>query len=205
MTIIRSQADIAEATTADLVETYNQLTGKAITKFSSRAAGEVQVSNALLAATDRDAHSGVPKGATPKPITQAEADAKSGDAPPKDQTTMAKKTPTAAPAAKKTPAPAKKTPAAAKKTPASPAAAKKAATPQAKPAKARSPTYTTVRLTEPSSPRRPHASSKRSQVLEALRARKKATIEQLSDDVGYDARSFVHKLLRQEWCEVVAS
>ena len=59
--IIRTQAEIADATTADLVATYNALTGKSIKKFSSRAAGEAQVSNAILAAQDADAHTGVPK------------------------------------------------------------------------------------------------------------------------------------------------
>lgn len=39
--------DVKTATTAELVSAYNLLTGKAIKKFSSRAAGEKQVTAAL--------------------------------------------------------------------------------------------------------------------------------------------------------------
>lgn len=63
--IIKTQADIAAASTPALVATYNWLTGKTITRFSSRAAGEVQVANAMLQALDRAGHKGVPKGAKP--------------------------------------------------------------------------------------------------------------------------------------------
>lgn len=76
MTIIRTQAQIADASTADLIETYNALTGKSIKKFSSRGAGESQVANAIMAAQDRAGHLGVPKGAAPVAITADEATAK---------------------------------------------------------------------------------------------------------------------------------
>lgn len=76
MTIIRAQAQIADASTADLVATYNALTGKSISRFSSRGAGESQVANAIMAAQDRAGHLGVPKGAAPVAITVAEAKAK---------------------------------------------------------------------------------------------------------------------------------
>lgn len=77
MTIIRDQNAIPAASTADLIATYNALTGKSIKKFSSRAAGEVQVSNAILAAQDRAGHAGVSKGEMPKPATEAEVKSKS--------------------------------------------------------------------------------------------------------------------------------
>jgi len=76
MTIIRDQKLIPDTSTADLIETYNALTGKSIKKFSARAAGEVQVANAIMAAQDRAGHLGVPKGARPVAITEAEAAAK---------------------------------------------------------------------------------------------------------------------------------
>lgn len=77
MTIIRDQNSIPDASTADLIETYNAFTGKSIKKFSSRAAGESQVANAILAAQDRAGHAGVAKGEAPKPVTEAEVKAKS--------------------------------------------------------------------------------------------------------------------------------
>jgi hypothetical protein len=76
MTIIRTQNEIADASTAVLVATYNALTGKSIKKFSSRGAGESQVANAIMAAQDRAGHLGVPKGAAPVAITVAEESAK---------------------------------------------------------------------------------------------------------------------------------
>ena len=72
-TILRSPAKIAEATTADLIATYNALTGKSIKKFSTRAAGEHQVEMAMLAAKDMDGHTGVPKNSDGKVITLEEA------------------------------------------------------------------------------------------------------------------------------------
>lgn len=49
-------------TMADLVVTYNHLTGKAIKKFESIATGMRRVEMCMLAAKDNDAHTGVPKG-----------------------------------------------------------------------------------------------------------------------------------------------
>jgi len=80
MTIIRTQSQIADASTADLIETYNALTGKSISRFSSRGAGESQVANAIMAAQDHAGHLGVPKGAAPVAITVAEATAKAAEA-----------------------------------------------------------------------------------------------------------------------------
>lgn len=80
--ILRSPKQIADADTAMLLATYNALTGKAVKKFSSRAAGERQVEMAMLAAQDSDAHSGVPKDSVPKVITAAEFTAKTGEESP---------------------------------------------------------------------------------------------------------------------------
>lgn len=75
MTIIRDQKDIAAASTADLVETYNAMTGTSIKKFENRAIGERRVAMALLSATDSAAHAGVPKGehAAPKTVDELAA------------------------------------------------------------------------------------------------------------------------------------
>lgn len=74
MAIIREQKLIANASTADLLETYNALTGKDIKRFSSRPAAETQVSNAILAAMDAAAHLGVPKGQRVTALTKEERD-----------------------------------------------------------------------------------------------------------------------------------
>jgi len=47
MTIITTVSEIKTAKTADLVATYNSLTGKSIKKFSDRATGEKQVAKEL--------------------------------------------------------------------------------------------------------------------------------------------------------------
>lgn len=98
MTILRSSKDIEAASTADLVETYNAMAGKNIKKFSSRAAGELQVANALMAAADAAGHLGVPKGKTPQPMTvteiavaEAAKRALGGAAPAHDVATSAQK------------------------------------------------------------------------------------------------------------------
>lgn len=62
---ITKQSDIAAASTAVLVATYNALTGKSIKKFSSRAAGESQVAMAILSSENKAGHAGVPKGSKP--------------------------------------------------------------------------------------------------------------------------------------------
>jgi hypothetical protein len=207
MTIIRTQAQIADATMGDLVETYNALAGKTIKKFESRAIAENKVSNAILAAQDAAGHLGVPKDTKPQAKTVKElADiaAHKGITTSKDEATMATTATAAAPAAKKT-APAKK---GAKAAPAKKGAAAKKAAPPAKkgtkaappvaakkgtkaaPAKAgRHNTYTHVRIAEPTTPRRPQEGSQRNKVLQALRSRKDTTIDQLSTDCGFDVRT----------------
>jgi len=57
---------------ADLLETYNAMTGKSIKKFSSREAGLRQCANALLAAANDAGHAGVPPNTTPQPETVEE-------------------------------------------------------------------------------------------------------------------------------------
>ena len=84
------------------------------------------------------------------------------------------------------------------------AAPRKTATKKAKaPADARQMVYNKIKFTQPDVPRRPQAGSLRSKVLEALKHRRTATIAQLSEDVKFNARSFVHKLVGQGWAEVV--
>lgn len=62
MAILTNKSQIAEASTKDLLETYNHLTGESVARFSSAAAGRVRVQNAWMAAEDRAGHAGVKKG-----------------------------------------------------------------------------------------------------------------------------------------------
>ncbi len=74
--IIRSQAEIAGASTQVLVNTYNQLTGKQIKKFENRSIAENKVANAILSAAMEAGHLGVPKGTKDLPVlTFAEREA----------------------------------------------------------------------------------------------------------------------------------
>lgn len=75
MTIIRTRKEVPAASTADLLESYNAYTGKAIKKFSSREAAETQTSNAIMSAEDAAGKLGVKKGAKPVAMTLAELDA----------------------------------------------------------------------------------------------------------------------------------
>ena len=75
MTIIRTQAAVTEASTADLLESYNAFTGKDIKKFASREAAERQTSNAILAAIDASGKLGVKKGQKPVAMTLTELEA----------------------------------------------------------------------------------------------------------------------------------
>jgi hypothetical protein len=72
MTIIRSQDQIAAASTKDLVETYNALTGKSIKKFESRGVAESKVANAILGAEFDSGKAGVSKGEKPAAKTKSE-------------------------------------------------------------------------------------------------------------------------------------
>lgn len=72
MTIIRKQEDVAAASTADLLESYNAFTGKDIKKFASREAGEAQTARAIMSAEDAAGKLGVKKGAKPVAMTVAE-------------------------------------------------------------------------------------------------------------------------------------
>ena len=214
---------------ADLVESYNALTGKSIKKFESLEVGRVRVANAILAAEDRTAHAGVSKGEKPKAKTveelplkidevvdDADTTTKEEDMKTEKQSKRDARYPQAAAqeAAAKAKAKGDKPQAAtAKKVPAKKAAAKKVAAKKGAPAKKapaakkaatpRHNVYEKVKLTEPDTTRRPQEGSNRSLVLKALQKRKAATIDQLSDDVGFNARSYVHKLVFQGWAEVV--
>lgn len=70
--IIRNVADIASASTADLVATYNALTGNTVERFSSRAIAERRAEMAIMAAADAAGHLGVPKGSEPVAMTKDE-------------------------------------------------------------------------------------------------------------------------------------
>lgn len=79
--IIRTQAEIAEATMPVLVATYNAMTGKEIKKFENRAVAERRVAMALLSATDAAGHAGVKPGEKPMPKTVDEIAVKTGKKP----------------------------------------------------------------------------------------------------------------------------
>ena len=73
MTILRTQQEVTESTPmADLLETYNALTGKSIKKFESRAVAQQRVKMAILAAEDAAGKAGVRKGEKPRAATVAE-------------------------------------------------------------------------------------------------------------------------------------
>lgn len=80
--ILRKASEIREASMSDLVATYNAYADKPVKKFENRAVAERRVEMILLSAKDRAAHAGVPKGAEPQPITNAEAAAKKGPVEP---------------------------------------------------------------------------------------------------------------------------
>lgn len=78
--IIRDRALVAAASTADLVATYNALTGNSVERFSSRAVAERRVDMAIMAAEDAAGHRGVQKGINPVAQTIAETTAQAQDA-----------------------------------------------------------------------------------------------------------------------------
>lgn len=80
ITILRHRDQIATASTADLVATYNAMTGQSVERFSSRQAAEHRTHNALMSAADAAGHRGVKKGEAPVPMTVAELAAHDADA-----------------------------------------------------------------------------------------------------------------------------
>lgn len=72
-TIIRDRAAISTASLDDLNHTYRALKGDpGFRGFTTRAAAEVQVNMAIMAAQDAAGHAGVPKGTEPPVLTAAE-------------------------------------------------------------------------------------------------------------------------------------
>lgn len=71
-TIIRTQEAVAGAPMADLVATYQALTGKAVQRFASRVVAERRVIDAIMAAQDATGHLGVSQHATPAVTTVEE-------------------------------------------------------------------------------------------------------------------------------------
>lgn len=72
MTILRNPNAIATADMADLIETYNALTGNSVERFESRAVAERRTEMAMLAARDAAGHAGVPRGVEPEVKTLEE-------------------------------------------------------------------------------------------------------------------------------------
>lgn len=71
--IIRTRDAVRGASMEDLNYTYRALRDDpAFTGFTSRAAAEVQVQMAIMAAEDAVGHAGVPKGVRPHALTAAE-------------------------------------------------------------------------------------------------------------------------------------
>lgn len=70
--VLRTQDAIPGAPMAQLLATYQSLTGKVVKKFESRAIAETRVKMALMAAADAAGHLGVPRGKAPEPLTVAE-------------------------------------------------------------------------------------------------------------------------------------
>lgn len=100
MTIIRKQDDIASASTADLLESYNAFTNKDIKKFASREAGEAQVARAIMSAEDAAGKLGVKKGQKPVAMTVAElAAAAEAKGKPRQSAAMAQEAAAESPAA----------------------------------------------------------------------------------------------------------
>lgn len=75
-TILRNRSELANASTADLITTYNALTGNSVERFSTRDVAIRRVDMALMAAEDAAAHRGIPQGSTPVAMTFAEIQAK---------------------------------------------------------------------------------------------------------------------------------
>lgn len=71
-TIIRDRAAIYGAPMAQLLATYNAMTGESVKRFSSQAVAESRTDRALMAAEDAAAHLGVKPGAKPVAMTVAE-------------------------------------------------------------------------------------------------------------------------------------
>lgn len=77
--VLRARSDIAEATMAQLLATYNALTGKSLKKFENKEIAQRRVDMAMMAAQDADAHLGVPKGANGEVKTAEELTAKAAE------------------------------------------------------------------------------------------------------------------------------
>lgn len=86
-TIIRDRFAVSVAHMDDLNHTYRELRGEPNFKgFSSRAAAEVQVQMAILAAENAAGHLGVPKGSQPQALTARELAAAATNNPYKEGT-----------------------------------------------------------------------------------------------------------------------
>ena len=77
--IIRDRALVATASTADLIATYNALTGNNVERFSTRAIAEHRTDMAIMSAEDAAGHRGVPKDTKPVAQTVEEVAAQAQD------------------------------------------------------------------------------------------------------------------------------
>lgn len=73
--IIRRRDQVATATTAQLVATYNALTGETVQRFTNREAAERRTDMALMGALDAAAHRGLRPGQEPEVLTLQETSA----------------------------------------------------------------------------------------------------------------------------------
>lgn len=76
MTVLKNASDLQDAAMADLVETYNHLTGAVVTRFSSVEIGRRRTEMAMLAAKDADGQTGIPRGTKPQVRGRKEIEAK---------------------------------------------------------------------------------------------------------------------------------
>ena len=176
--LITDQNQIKNATTADLLFTYNQLMGKSITRFSSRGAGESQVSNAILSAEYRAGRKGVQKGqkaiAQPLHVEQQEASPATEPSPqPTEQE------PTMATRSRKAATP--------KRPPHKPKAAKRAPHNSIKSAIVEATGNGKTKLQE---------KSERAQCFEIVKRHGGGiSVEKLQEKMGREVRGFIHKLI----------
>ena len=191
--LITKVEDIEGADIADLLHTYNTLTGGSVKRFSDRAVAKRRVEMAMLSAKKADEETGVPKGAQgevkPRAEIQAKASAK-GIAPPQTLEEVEQTLPPGSMAAQLL------------------AAGKKAAPIEKRPTKkeggvaaktnTRKPLFAVVATFAGVS--KPQAGSDRNAVLVRIQQSPKSacTIESLEQHFQKDVRGFIQKLVEKD-------
>jgi hypothetical protein len=199
--ILRSQSEIPDASMADLLATYNALTGQSVRRFSSRAVGEGRVRMAILAATDAAGHAGVPRGTVPLPKTQAELRMKAAELAKLEEHTCVEPTPVPPPA-DGNPYPKGSTESGLWYTARKAEAALRLKPPVKKRQKRTTPPFVAVRATFAGSSK-PQAASLRAEILRSIQgfAPKGVTIEALNALYEAPVRSYVQKLMEKKHVE----